>query len=152
LKCLPLSIKSKSEKASEESKFEPSFEPSTAIIRIVVLEKFERAIEIVQPNANTLSNLFYHEVSDRDWDEVESKIKALRKRTTSDYLRNANLQPLLAESQLIYQKLIAPLQPYLPEQGTLVFILDSLFQSIPIAMLQDEKGQYLIQRYKIALR
>jgi CHAT domain-containing protein len=145
--------KYKSEKASEESKFEPSFEPSTAIIRIVVLEKekSKRAIEIVQPNANTLSNLFYHEVSSQDWDQVEMKIKALRKQITSDDLRNANLQPLLAQSQLIYQKLITPLQPYLPENGTLVFILDSTLQSIPIAMLQDEKGQYLIQRYKIAL-
>ncbi|MBN3878080.1 CHAT domain-containing protein [Nostoc sp. JL23] len=56
---------------------------------------------------------------------------------------------ITTSSQEIYEKLIAPIQTYLPTSGTLVFTLDKSFQSIPMALLYDGK-HYLIERYSIA--
>lgn len=56
---------------------------------------------------------------------------------------------ILAESQALYDSLIAPIKQYLPASGTLVFTLDTSFQSIPMGMLHDGKD-YLIKHYSIA--
>lgn len=127
----------------------PKLDASVATIRIIVLEKFNRAIEIVQSQN---SELFYHEISGENWQETLQEISALRTRLNSNTLRTTDarvwIQP---RTQAIYQKLIAPIQSALPDRGTLVFILDSRLQSIPMTMLQDENGDYLIERYQIAL-
>lgn len=56
---------------------------------------------------------------------------------------------ILSHSQLLYQRLIAPLEQYLPKSGTLVFVLDKSFQSLPIQVLHDGQN-YLIDRYSFA--
>jgi CHAT domain-containing protein len=45
--------------------------------------------------------------------------------------------------------LIAPIKKYLPQDGTLVFTLDTSFQSLPMGLLHDGKD-YLLKHYNIA--
>lgn len=52
------------------------------------------------------------------------------------------------DSQILYNQLIAPIQPYLPQEGTLAFYLDSHFQNLPISLLYDGKS-YLVQDYSV---
>jgi len=53
-------------------------------------------------------------------------------------------------SQNLYQKLIQPVQRFLPDGiSTLVFVQDGLLRSIPMAALHDGK-QYLVEKYAIA--
>jgi CHAT domain-containing protein len=49
----------------------------------------------------------------------------------------------------LYQALLAPVQAFLPQSGTLVITVDSQLQSIPWSMLFDGQ-QYLMQKYSIA--
>lgn len=58
-------------------------------------------------------------------------------------------EDFLANSQALYQQFILPLKPYLPPSGTLVFVLDSVFQTLPMAMLHDGQD-YLLQNYNVA--
>lgn len=48
----------------------------------------------------------------------------------------------------LYNDLIAPIKPYLPDSGTLVFVLDGDFQAIPMAMLWDG-NKFLVENYAI---
>ncbi len=58
-------------------------------------------------------------------------------------------EDFLANSQALYQQFIAPIKPYLPPSGTLVFVLDSVFQTLPMAMLHNGQS-YLLQNYNVA--
>lgn len=49
-------------------------------------------------------------------------------------------------SQVLYKQLIEPLKKSLPPSGTLVFVLDKSFQSLPMGILYDGKD-YLFQHY-----
>lgn len=53
-------------------------------------------------------------------------------------------------SQALYKLLIAPIKTYLPKSGTIVFSLDSSFQSLPVGLLHDGQN-YLVEHYSIAL-
>lgn len=55
---------------------------------------------------------------------------------------------LLDYASALYNALIAPIKPYLPESGTLIFVLDGDFQAIPMAMLWDGE-QFLVENYSI---
>lgn len=56
---------------------------------------------------------------------------------------------ILDYASALYDDLITPIQSYLPESGTLVFVLDGDFQGIPMAMLWDGQ-KFLIEKYSIA--
>lgn len=56
----------------------------------------------------------------------------------------------LPYAQALYDQLIAPIKPFIPTSGTLVFSLDSTLQSIPMDMLYDGKA-YLFEQYSTAL-
>lgn len=60
-------------------------------------------------------------------------------------------QDFQAYAQDLYQLLIAPAreQGYLPNQGTLIFVLDSSLQSIPMSILYNGQ-RYLVQDYSIS--
>ena len=58
-------------------------------------------------------------------------------------------QSILSYSQALYNLLIAPIKTYLPRSGTLVFILDKSFQSLPMGLLHDGKD-YLLKHYSIS--
>ncbi len=53
-------------------------------------------------------------------------------------------------SQALYNQLISPIKAYLPPSGTLVFVLDSSLQSLPMSLLHDGK-EYLINRYSLSV-
>jgi len=124
---------------------------SVAIIRVIVLEKFDRAIEIVQNSSSHPERLLYRQLSGKDWLELQSKVKALKTKLGNEEFRTADPESIKTQTQAIYQFLIAPIQDDLPENGTLVFLLDSTLQSIPMSILQDESGRYLIEHYQIAV-
>lgn len=62
---------------------------------------------------------------------------------------NTKIQVILDYSQALYNLLIAPIKKYLPQYGTLVFTLDTSFQSLPMGLLHDGKD-YLLKHYNIA--
>ena len=59
-------------------------------------------------------------------------------------------QLIRSYSQELYNLLIAPVKSYLPKAGTLVFVLDSSFQGLPIALLHDGEN-YLLTQYSISV-
>ena len=62
---------------------------------------------------------------------------------------NTRISVILDYSQALYNSLIAPIKKYLPQDGTLVFTLDTSFQSLPMGLLHDGKD-YLLKHYNIA--
>lgn len=56
---------------------------------------------------------------------------------------------ILDYSQALYNLLIAPIKKYLPQDGTLVFTLDTSFQNLPMGLLHDGKD-YLLKHYNIS--
>jgi CHAT domain-containing protein len=53
-------------------------------------------------------------------------------------------------SQSLYDLLIAPIKTYLPHSGTLIFVLDSSWQNLPMALLHDGQN-YLLKQYSISV-
>lgn len=53
-------------------------------------------------------------------------------------------------SKALYKLLVAPLQKYLPSSGTLVFVLDSSFQGLPVEVLHNGTD-FLVKHYSVAL-
>lgn len=56
---------------------------------------------------------------------------------------------VLDYAEALYKELITPIKPYLPDSGTLVFVLDGDFQVIPFSMLWDGR-KFLVEDYSIA--
>jgi CHAT domain-containing protein len=61
-------------------------------------------------------------------------------------IRESNL---IIHAQAIYKLLFIPIKKYLPDSGTLVFVVDTYFQNLPLAMLNDGKN-FLISHYSIS--
>ncbi|PSB42044.1 hypothetical protein C7B80_28790 [Cyanosarcina cf. burmensis CCALA 770] len=57
---------------------------------------------------------------------------------------------ILTYTQKLYNLLLAPIKSYLPESGTLVFVLDSPFQNLPMSLLHDGQN-YLLKQYSISV-
>ncbi|WP_244918231.1 CHAT domain-containing protein [Nostoc linckia] len=55
---------------------------------------------------------------------------------------------IIRHSQKLYNLLIAPIKTHLSSSGTLVFALDTSFQSLPMALLHDGNN-YLVNQYNI---
>ncbi|WP_019487061.1 CHAT domain-containing protein [Kamptonema formosum] len=122
-----------------------------AVFYIIALEdqkKVEVIVSLGQPN--NLPQYHYYSV---DWQEFQSTVKTLRSTLQNkNFIPNNNASTdILSSSQKLYQLLIAPAKSYLPKTGTLVFVLDSELQSIPMALLQDEDNQYLVEKYSITV-
>ncbi len=64
----------------------------------------------------------------------------------------AKEQTIQSYSQPLYNLLIAPAKEkgYLPPEGTLVFVMDSSLQSLPVAVMHDGQ-KYLFENYSIAM-
>jgi CHAT domain-containing protein len=56
----------------------------------------------------------------------------------------------LAYGKKLYEWLIAPLEPFLKDTETLVFVSDGVIRMVPMAALHDGK-QYLIEKHAVAL-
>ncbi len=80
---------------------------------------------------------------------VDASLKVVKQNLqsdTSEGLGKRLYQKIFGE---LYQTLLAPVQEFLPQSGTLVITVDSQLQSIPWSMLFNGQ-QYLMQKYSIA--
>jgi len=124
--------------------------PTAAIIYTIVLEK-QNKLEVIVSVPQKFHQSVHHHYS-VPWEEVKSKVSALNIKLQIENLRNYNASNNISPYfQELYKLLIAPGKSYLPKEGTLVFVLDSQLQNIPMALLQDENKRYLIEDYSIAL-
>ena len=118
-------------------------DPSAAVIYSIILED-RLAVILSQPG----QSLKYYQTSIQDAGEIN--------RLFEDWY--ANLNPFLASAnslqpnQTLYNWLIRPLENQLElnQTNTLVFILDGVLRSIPVAALHDGE-QYLVEKYNLAL-
>ncbi|MBN3957334.1 CHAT domain-containing protein [Nostoc sp. NMS8] len=85
---------------------------------------------------------------------VDSKLVRTHVNTLLEILQDEKLvytkqHIITSHYQVLYKELIAPLKKYLPDSGTLIFILDKTFQSLPMNLLHDGKD-YLVKRYSFS--
>ena len=92
------------------------------------------------------ADLIYSQVEDGKLSALEQQNRDRTKKF------NENKEEVLEVSQQLYKWLIEPLKQkdHLDQVKTLVFVLDRVFQNIPLAALYDGKN-YLIENYNIAL-
>ncbi len=89
----------------------------------------------------------------REFTEIVENLKnSVSDRNSSLRKSKWDKNSILPLSQKLYDWLIKPIEKYLPEKGTLVFVLDinSGLQNIPLAVLHDGED-YLIKKYSIAV-
>lgn len=103
-----------------------------------------RIEEIVQ---TPQGNLYRHSI---DLKLVNEPVNSLLKLVQNGQFYQAKNSDFLSYSQSLYQQLFAPIKKYLPESGTLVFVLDSYFQNLPLDLLHNGK-KYLIESYSISI-
>jgi len=118
-----------------------------AIIYLIVLKKWNTVATIVNLPQES-PQLAYHYYF-QPWDEVEPKVNVIRNILQLKDLNREIMKTILPKEQELYKLLIADAKTYLPKQGTLVFVLDSELQNIPMALLKDEENHYLVEKYSI---
>ncbi len=112
-------------------------------IQIVVLNDSVEAI--VKSEGKPLH---YHRTS---LEEVKREVNILQDNLQDPKLRAIDISELLHHAEKLYKLLIEPAESYLPpENGTLVFVLDSSLQNIPMALLRGGDRRYLVEKYSIA--
>jgi len=119
----------------------------TAVIHLINVG--ERFVEIVQASDQSI-----HRITPSNPQSIQVNIdNLLRMLQVDSYSVNSlALKPektILQFSRPLYQQLIAPLKPYLPSSGTLVFVLDARLQGVPMSLLHDGKD-YLVKQYSIS--
>lgn len=126
-------------------------QPDAAFYTIVL--EGQKKIEVILSLYNNQSKLHQYHHYSVDLNEFQSTVKLV-----GSILQKRNFRPsdtsfteITSYSQKLYRLLIAPAKSYLPKTGTLVFVLDSELQSIPMALLQDEDNHYLIEKYSITV-
>lgn len=112
-----------------------------AVIHIIDLGD---TIEVIAQSTD--GSLHHHSIDSK---LVKFQIDHLLEALQNEKFFEVDESSITTYSQGIYEKLIAPIQTYLPRSGTLVFTLDKSFHHIPMALLYDGK-HYLIERYGIA--
>jgi CHAT domain-containing protein/DNA-binding transcriptional regulator/RsmH inhibitor MraZ len=84
-----------------------------------------------------------------DAKNVNASLKILKENLQNDGTEGLDKRLYQKLFGNLYQALFAPVEPLLPQSGTLVMTVDSELQSIPWSMLFDGQ-QYLMQKYSIA--
>ncbi len=84
-----------------------------------------------------------------DAKNVDSSLKILKQNLQSDSTEGLDKRLYQKLFGRLYQVLFVPVEPLLPQSGTLVMTVDSQLQSIPWSMLFDGQ-KYLTQKYSIA--
>jgi CHAT domain-containing protein/tetratricopeptide (TPR) repeat protein len=116
---------------------------AVAIYNIVLDDRMEVIAQLPGQGDN---NLFHYRVRLPKPERV-AVLKDLRQQLQLPYAY-AKIKQL---SQKAYQWLIAPLEPHLQGDETLVFVLDGEWRNISVAALYDGE-QYLIEKYPIAIQ
>ncbi|BBD62923.1 tetratricopeptide domain-containing protein (plasmid) [Nostoc sp. HK-01] len=83
---------------------------------------------------------YHHSV---DTSKVINHINALLELLQDPKLILTKERLIKFHSQVIYQQLIAPLESHLPNTGTLAFVLDKSFQSLPMHLLHNGQDYWL---------
>ncbi|BAY20062.1 tetratricopeptide domain-containing protein (plasmid) [Anabaenopsis circularis NIES-21] len=83
---------------------------------------------------------YHHSV---DASKVRNPVNTLLELLQDPKLVLTNESLLKFHSQAIYQQLIAPLESHLPNAGTLAFVLDKSFQSLPMHLLHNRQDYWL---------
>lgn len=124
-------------------------ERPAATFYAIVLEKYNSIAIVLDVPDGSEQQFYYYSV---EWQAVKQQINALNYFVEAHSLNTRiNQDQITKASRELYQLLIQPARDLLPDSGTIVFVTDSLLQTIPMAMLQDEGGQYLIEKYSLAL-
>jgi len=114
---------------------------ASGVIHIIDLDD---TIEVILQSQDR--SLHHHSVEEK---LVKEYVSNLVRKLQEAQLVSTNMRQIILPSQALYEQLIAPISSYLPASGTLIFILDKSFQSIPMSILYDGE-KYLIERYSIA--
>ncbi|WP_242055876.1 CHAT domain-containing protein [Nostoc flagelliforme] len=112
-----------------------------AVIHIIDLGN---TIELIIQSTD--GSFHHHSVNSK---KVRANVDHLLETLQDEELSSTDERVIISYSQAIYEKLIAPIKTYLPPSGTLIFILDKSFQSLPMGLLYDGKD-YLIKHFSIA--
>nr|WP_322714891.1 CHAT domain-containing protein [Nostoc sp. ChiSLP03a]MDZ8216175.1 CHAT domain-containing protein [Nostoc sp. ChiSLP03a] len=113
---------------------------TTAIIHIIDLGD---SIEVIaQPSNHSLIR------NSVDAKLIRSHVNNILDAVQSSRFFSSTNKEIILYYQKLYDLLIKPIQASLPSSGTLVFALDSSFQSLPMDLLYNGKN-YLIEEYSI---
>lgn len=93
-------------------------------------------------------HLLHHHIANQKL--VQVAVDNLQQQIEGPNFDRTDETSFLPLSQTLYRLLIAPIKTYLPKSGNLVFILDSSFQGMPMALLHDGQN-YLLKQYSISL-
>ena len=133
--------------------FEPrsieQIDPNAAVIYTIMLsDRLEVIMATQNPDSNNSALVFHHHTELIAQTDLESTVKQLRQ-YISEPDRTREVQQLSAQ---IYDWLIRPFTTDLKtkQPDTLVFVLDSILQSVPMSVLYDGQ-QYLLEKYALAL-
>ncbi|WP_254721759.1 CHAT domain-containing protein [Kovacikia minuta] len=126
--------------------------PKTAFIYSIVLPNQQIGVIAKLPGQENAKKLHYYAPPLLNNEDIPKTLSALRRELTDD---NSSSEQIKETSKNVYRWLIQPLK----DQGqlntdsvdTLVFVLDEIFRNIPMAVLSDENGRFLIQDYAIAV-
>ncbi len=118
-------------------------DPSAAVIYSIILE--ERLVVILSQPGQSLK---YHQTAITNAEEIGRLFENWYANLNPFLVVTNPLQP----NQTLYDWLIRPLENQLEinQTNTLVFILDGVMQSIPVAALHDGE-KYLVEKYNLAL-
>ena len=120
-----------------------------AVIYMMVLEKQDELVVVV--NSSEQEKIYSPKPISlkKDMNGIISSIQAVFE---SNEITKSDFNIVLENTQKMYQLLINPIKKYLPKKnGTLVFVVDSQLQNIPMALLHDENNCYLMQDYNITV-
>jgi len=121
-------------------------EPPAAIIYpIIFKDRVEVIVKLPQPEK--LPAKLYHYTTQVRQEDFQKHLYALQSKLGD---KNNIENTIIPHAQKLYDWLFREAANNLPASGTLMFILDSELQSIPMAVLHDGK-QYLIKKYSIAV-
>lgn len=85
-------------------------------------------------------------------DRINAIAKSLVINLQSSDVLQVDRSILTQYGQILYRSLLHParVDGIIPDEGTLVFVLDTLLQNVPMALLNDGE-QFLIENYRISL-
>lgn len=120
--------------------------PDAIIYPILLQDRLEVLVKL--PQSDSSSGQVYRYTPSVSAQDFRQTLYDLRQQL--DDPRNPVAPLILPPAQKLYNWLLQPAQADLPPEGTLVFVLDSTLQNLPLSILHD--GQhYLVETYNIAV-
>ncbi|KST63557.1 hypothetical protein BC008_13920 [Mastigocoleus testarum BC008] len=118
---------------------------NSKVLPIIYIFQIKNQVEII---IKTKDNLFFRHTA--NFSEITSGIDDLINLLQSPDFLTISESRFLTYSQNIYDLLVLPIKKYLPDEGELVFVLDTYFQNVPFSLLHDGE-RYLLEDYAITV-